>query len=75
YPDLTGNLGNIALLRMAAERGLIDSELSQKTQNAYREYRRIQHNKALCDEEFILNNCVLAHYQAVTTLWQEVFGK
>ena len=75
YPDLTGNLGNIALLRMAAERGLIDSELSQKTQNAYREYRRIQHNKALCDEEFILNNSVLAHYQAVKTLWQEVFGK
>lgn len=75
YPDLTGNLGNIALLRMAAERGLIAPDLSEKTQNAYREYRRIQHNKALCDEEFILNNSVLAHYQAVKTLWQEVFGK
>ena len=74
YPDLTGNLGNIALLRMAAEHGLIDSELSQKTQNAYREYRRIQHNKALCDEVFVVNDSVQQHYAAVKALRTQVFG-
>lgn len=75
YPDLTGNLGNIALLRMAAEHRLIDATLSQQAQNAYREYRRIQHNAFLCDEEFSLNNSVLSHYQAVKSLWQAVFAK
>jgi len=43
HPELTRNLGNIALLGMAAELGLLPRELAAKCQDAYRTYRRLQH--------------------------------
>ena len=43
HHELTGNKGNIALLRMAADAGLIPSELAETVRNAYRDYRRMQH--------------------------------
>jgi len=47
HPQLTGNLGNIALLRIAAELGLIPEALAKPARDAYREYRRRQHIKRL----------------------------
>jgi glutamate-ammonia-ligase adenylyltransferase len=47
YPQLTANLGNIALLGMAASLGLIPAELAAAVQDAYREYRRLQHSQRL----------------------------
>ena len=41
--ELTGNLGNIALLHMAGALGLVPAELAQRVADAYREYRRLQH--------------------------------
>ena len=41
--DLTGNLGNIALLKMAAGHGLIPDALAERCRDAYREFRRVQH--------------------------------
>src|SRR5439155_131565 len=43
FPALTKNLGNIALLGMAAELGLLPKELAERCRIAYREYRRTQH--------------------------------
>jgi glutamate-ammonia-ligase adenylyltransferase len=43
HPDLTRNLGNIALLRMAGDLGLMDKDLSVRAGDAYREFRRLQH--------------------------------
>jgi [glutamine synthetase] adenylyltransferase / [glutamine synthetase]-adenylyl-L-tyrosine phosphorylase len=43
HPQLTRNLGNIALLRMAADFGLIPSQTAEQARNAYREFRRLQH--------------------------------
>jgi glutamate-ammonia-ligase adenylyltransferase len=43
FPELTGNLGNIALLKIAAGLGLIPDELADQARNAYRDYRRMQH--------------------------------
>ena len=43
HPELTGNIGNIALLRLMATLGLIPAELGVPAGNAYREYRRRQH--------------------------------
>ena len=40
---LCGNLGNIALLRIAGELGLIPQDLAEQVRNIYREYRRMQH--------------------------------
>jgi glutamate-ammonia-ligase adenylyltransferase len=43
FASLTRNLGNIALLKMAADFGLIDQALAETARNAYREFRRLQH--------------------------------
>jgi glutamate-ammonia-ligase adenylyltransferase len=43
FPELTKNLGNIALLRMAADFGLIAAETAEGARSAYREFRRLQH--------------------------------
>ena len=43
HPSLIPNLGNIALLRIASELGLIPSDLAQGSANAYRNLRRQQH--------------------------------
>lgn len=43
HERLCGNLGNIALLRIAAELGLIPQDLAEQVRNIYREYRRMQH--------------------------------
>jgi hypothetical protein len=43
HARLCGNLGNIALLGIAAELGLIPAELAEAVRSAYREYRRMQH--------------------------------
>src|SRR5438067_1424109 len=42
HRDMLGNLGNIALLRLAASHRLIEAELAERARNAYREFRRLQ---------------------------------
>ncbi|MFN3883636.1 MAG: bifunctional [glutamate--ammonia ligase]-adenylyl-L-tyrosine phosphorylase/[glutamate--ammonia-ligase] adenylyltransferase [Rhodocyclaceae bacterium] len=76
FPQLTGNLGNIALLRIAAECGLIPRDLAEAVRDAYREYRRLQHQRRLND----LDGRVPAaphreRIAAVRRLWQHVFGE
>ena len=76
YPQLTGNLGNIALLKLCASLGIIDAGLADKVANAYREYRRLQHAIRLQGVtqgkvDFLL---VEQHSLAVIALWVAVFG-
>ena len=47
HARLCGNLGNIALLGIAAELGLIPGALAEPVRIAYREYRRLQHDLRL----------------------------
>jgi len=77
HPDLTGNLGNIALLRMAAGHGLIDSALAERCRDAYREFRRLQHTLRLNGAQYarVPRAQVSAHVEAVTRLWSSVFGQ
>jgi [glutamine synthetase] adenylyltransferase / [glutamine synthetase]-adenylyl-L-tyrosine phosphorylase len=77
YPQLCGNLGNIALLKMAAELGLIPSEEAEPVREAYRHYRRLQHAKRLNDEQRgKLPRAPLAgSIGAVRKLWRSVFGE
>ena len=76
YAELTGNLGNIALLRIAGELGLIDPGQARAAGNAYREYRRLQHARRLSatPKAPIPREEVEQHIAAVTTLWQAVLG-
>ena len=76
HPDLTGNLGNIALLRMAAAHGLIDAALAERCRDAYREYRRRQHALRLNGARYarVPASEVAAHIEATLALWREVLG-
>jgi glutamate-ammonia-ligase adenylyltransferase len=75
YPQLTGNIGNIALLRLLASLEIISADLAERVAHAYREYRHMQHTLKL---QGITNNKVEAssvtqYIEPVTALWQEVF--
>ncbi|HEX6735642.1 MAG TPA: bifunctional glutamine synthetase adenylyltransferase/deadenyltransferase, partial [Azonexus sp.] len=76
YPDLCSNLGNIALLRIAGELGLIDRQQAEAAGNAYREYRRLQHARRLTatPKAPIPVEQVERHIAAVRALWQAVLG-
>jgi len=76
HPQLTGNLGNIALLRIAAECGLIPADLADVARDAYREYRRLQHLRRLNNLDSRVD--ATPHAQriaAVRALWKHVFGE
>ncbi|MBA3998710.1 MAG: bifunctional [glutamate--ammonia ligase]-adenylyl-L-tyrosine phosphorylase/[glutamate--ammonia-ligase] adenylyltransferase [Candidatus Accumulibacter sp.] len=76
HPELCGNLGNIALLRIAADLGLIPPELADPVRDAYREYRRLQHDKRLngSPKARVERAAVLRRIEAVRALWRAVFG-
>ena len=76
YPDLTFNLGNIALLHLAAGFGLIPADLADRVGDAYRTLRRRQHALRLNDAQHarVAPTELLRERRAVEELWQEVFG-
>jgi glutamate-ammonia-ligase adenylyltransferase len=76
HAELTGNLGNIALLGMAAGLGLIPAELAERCRAAYREFRRLQHALRLTGARYarVAPERVAAHADAARALWQAVFG-
>jgi glutamate-ammonia-ligase adenylyltransferase len=51
YPQLTADIGNIALLKLCAELGLIDTTLAGAVANAYRSFRKMQHQIRLQGNE------------------------
>jgi glutamate-ammonia-ligase adenylyltransferase len=75
HARLTGNLGNIALLRIAAELGLIPVHLATRVGDAYREFRRLQHGLRLNNARHarVEPASVADHRDAVLTLWDAVF--
>jgi len=76
HAALTGNLGNIALLRISGELGLIDAGLAAQVADAYREYRRQQHAERLSGASSArVEASVFARERAaVTGLWSVVFS-
>jgi glutamate-ammonia-ligase adenylyltransferase len=76
HPELTGNLGNIALLKIAAGLGLIPAELAEEVRNAYRDYRRMQHTLRLnAARARVAPDLVQQRVDAVRELWRLVFGE
>lgn len=76
YPALLNNLGNIALLGIAAEHQLIPRTLSQQAIQAYRTFRRYQHNLRLQGAAVarLPLHQVQAERDAVMALWQAVMN-
>ncbi|PSJ79450.1 bifunctional [glutamate--ammonia ligase]-adenylyl-L-tyrosine phosphorylase/[glutamate--ammonia-ligase] adenylyltransferase [Neisseria iguanae] len=76
HPELLDNYGNIALLNITADCGLIDKNLAEQSRTAYRFYRQQQHNTKLRDIGKVeVNDVLLRHYDRVRTLWREVFSE
>jgi len=76
FASLTANLGNIALLKMAADHGLIDAGLAERCRDAYREFRRIQHALRLNGAQYarVPHERVSAERESVKALWQAVLA-
>ncbi|HNL22893.1 MAG TPA: bifunctional glutamine synthetase adenylyltransferase/deadenyltransferase, partial [Rhodocyclaceae bacterium] len=76
HPELCGNLGNIALLALAADLGLVPRELADGARDAYREYRRLQHLLRLnaAPKARVEAGAVARQTDAVGVLWRHVFG-
>ncbi|MFC5920276.1 bifunctional [glutamate--ammonia ligase]-adenylyl-L-tyrosine phosphorylase/[glutamate--ammonia-ligase] adenylyltransferase [Neisseria weixii] len=76
HPELLDNYGNIALLNIAADCGLINKQLAGQSRTAYRFYRQQQHNTKLRDVGKVeVNDVLLGHYDSVRKLWLAVFGE
>jgi glutamate-ammonia-ligase adenylyltransferase len=76
HPQLTANAGNIALLRLCGQLGLIDPALAEGAAGAYRVMRRLQHQVRLQgqDNARVDSHLVAAHAEVVTRLWRACFG-
>jgi glutamate-ammonia-ligase adenylyltransferase len=75
YPQLTGDIGNIALLKLCGELDLIDSHLADCVANAYRRFRKFQHQARLQGEENArMDISVLSsEIQTVKALYRVIF--
>jgi glutamate-ammonia-ligase adenylyltransferase len=75
HPALTANAGNIALLHRAGELGLIDPALADAAADAYRDFRRLQHQVRLQGQENARVDpaMVASDAAAVCQLWQQCF--
>jgi len=71
YPQLTANAGNIALLKLCGELNLIDAGLAAKVGDAYRQYRKLQHQLRLQGQDLarIDPALVAVHADNVRQLW------
>ncbi|MFZ6772771.1 bifunctional [glutamate--ammonia ligase]-adenylyl-L-tyrosine phosphorylase/[glutamate--ammonia-ligase] adenylyltransferase [Undibacterium sp. SXout7W] len=77
HPQLTANIGNIALLKLCGELGLIDAELAQQTAIAYRRFRKLQHNIRLHGEDRarVEADSVAKESDFTKRLWASLFSR
>ncbi|GAB2910464.1 bifunctional [glutamate--ammonia ligase]-adenylyl-L-tyrosine phosphorylase/[glutamate--ammonia-ligase] adenylyltransferase [Paralcaligenes ginsengisoli] len=76
HPVLLRNLGNITLLRLASEAGLIDAEIATGAADAYRLFRKVQHELRLqgAEKARVPQNQMTAERAVVHQLWNTVIG-
>jgi glutamate-ammonia-ligase adenylyltransferase len=77
WPELTGNIGNLALLKVAADLGLVATENAETVRDAYRQYRRWQHALRLQGERYARIEPARArpYVEAVRQMWDHLFGE
>jgi glutamate-ammonia-ligase adenylyltransferase len=77
HTALTGNIGNLALLRLSARLGLVQEERALAAHEAYRRFRQLQHSLRLKGDKYarIAPESVADSRRAVQELWESVMGK
>ena len=77
HDALTRNAGNIALLGIASDLGLIPAPVAAAAADAYRDYRRLQHQIRLTGASHarVDGTADAQRHAAVTALWTHVFGE
>ncbi|MEI2416085.1 bifunctional [glutamate--ammonia ligase]-adenylyl-L-tyrosine phosphorylase/[glutamate--ammonia-ligase] adenylyltransferase [Orrella sp. JC864] len=77
HPELADNLGNIALLKLAAAAGLVGQDLALQAGDAYRTLRRRQHALRLkgLEKARVPGSELQAERKAVQALWDAVLGQ
>ena len=80
HPSLTDNIGNIALLHLSGQLGLIPTDLAAAVANAYRELRRQQHRLRLAGAasarlDLAEAPLIAQAQQDVRALWAVVFAE
>src|SRR5690606_8672890 len=77
HPALLGNLGNIALLGLAAAAGLIPDALATQVADAYRSFRKHQHALRLqgAEKARVPSSELTQQRAAVMQLWNTVMGE
>ncbi|UCD67090.1 MAG: bifunctional [glutamate--ammonia ligase]-adenylyl-L-tyrosine phosphorylase/[glutamate--ammonia-ligase] adenylyltransferase [Betaproteobacteria bacterium] len=77
YPRLTSNIGNLALLSLAAELDLIPRDIAADVVSAYRFFRARQHALRLQGERYARLDLteVSKQVDSVTKLWSWVFDE
>ena len=76
HPALVENLGNIALLRLAAQAGLIPADLARQAGDAYRTLRAEQHKLRLkgIEDARLPQDELVPERDVVKALWNAVFA-
>ena len=76
HPELIKNLGNITLLKLAGQAGLISQDLALKSGDAYRSLRRKQHELRLqgADKARVPQTELIEARTVIKQLWESVLG-
>ena len=76
HAALTGNIGNLALLKLAAKLGLVEKSAAQAVHDAYRRFRKMQHALRLQGDRYARVEAgeLSSEIAAVTALWDRVLG-
>ena len=75
YPELSENIGNIALLTTAADEGLVPLDAAAAVSEAYYDYRKLQHVQRLQGVQRVVvpDGNLLSHRKNVISLWETLF--
>jgi len=76
HSELTANIGNLALLKLSAQLGLLGERSAQAAHDAYRSFRALQHGLRLQGARYarVDSATVIEWRESVLQLWKEVIG-
>ncbi len=74
YPQLTANIGNLALLKLAGELALVPAEMAEQVSSLYRVLRVTQHRMRLNNQSPCRVEPDTIETAACKVLWQVLFG-